>query len=283
MDLNKKEYQLLQRVVKTRQKVVAATPIWKRLHSAFELGVLSGSKLHFNLADLEKMREITGYKLSMDPLYVSAEGDRIALACVTHNEKLSRAPIFAMSINVARPNNLPIFTPDGFTSTPKNTALTIMNGELDMSRFNKIVLIENGSLFANWASLKLPEECADALLIYRGHGAGIKTTYNLLRARPATCVLYGFFDFDPAGLAMSLEVGCDRTILPANIAAIFEGDNFRRLNKEERFHRQWARKGQFLKDRCCKQLIPIVEVIENLKVALTQEALISLDIKLGVY
>lgn len=273
----------MQRVVKTRQKTVTATPLWRKLHVAFHLGIVNGNQLHFDIADLEKMREITRYKLSMDPLYMSAEGDRIALAGITQNEKLSRAPIFASNIHVARANNLPIFTLDGVSSTPNNAALTIMNGGLDLSRFNKVVLIENGSLFANWALLKLPEECADALLIYRGHGAGIQTTYNLLRARPTTCILYGFFDFDPAGLAMSMEAGCDRTILPKNIDEVIEDNKFRHLNKEEIFHRQWARKGQFLKGCSCKSLIPIIEMIEIYKVALTQESLINRDITLGVY
>ncbi|MES2822467.1 MAG: hypothetical protein V4732_02615 [Pseudomonadota bacterium] len=283
MKIGKRLYELLQRVVKTRQKTVELTSTWKVFHTEFNVGKIIANRLHFSVLDLEKIRELSLHKLSIDPLFTVAEGDRIALSGITHNEKLSRYQVFANNVHVARFANLPIKTPRGTTFTPGNTGLALMDGDFDLSFYESVVLIENGTVFANWSSLQLPMDCSESLLMYRGHGSGIRTTYKILKARPSTCKLFGFFDFDPAGLAMALSVGCNGIVLPDDIDEVLSDETLRRLNKIETFHKQWIKNSDYLNSNPSPHLTTIVEKIRKYEVALTQEMLVRRNIKLKMY
>jgi hypothetical protein len=96
-------------------------------------------------------------------------------------------------------------------------------------------------------------------------------------------MLFGFFDFDPAGVAMALSVGCNGIILPNDIDEVLSDETIRRLNKTDIFHKQWIKNADYLKNNSPPHLIPIIEKIEKYEVSLTQEMFVSRKVKLKLY
>lgn len=111
--------------------------------------------------------------------------------------------------------------------------------QLDLQQPASLLVVENLDMFYLCLALHrsgdqvLPQLCADALVVYRGHqhdAAAVRTLvrYFAARQRP-TCYLG---DFDPAGLNIALDLGCEHTLLPG-LALLQDRSYTERYNPEQ--------------------------------------------------
>lgn len=123
--------------------------------------------------------------------------------------------------------------------SPAELVLDVAVEQLDLQRPVSLLVVENLDMFYRCLQLHrsgeqvLPQLCADALVVYRGHqhdAAAVKALVGYFAAtqRP-TCYLG---DFDPAGLNIALDLGCEHTLLPG-LALLQDRSYTERYNPEQ--------------------------------------------------
>jgi hypothetical protein len=163
----------------------------------------------------------------------------------------------------------------GDAITPCGTLLSVTASELEISRIDTIVLVENGITARYWHKCRIPCELSKALMVYRGHDSQSKTVRQWLRQLPATVQKIGYFDFDPAGLGMAIDYQMDAILIPDPINdQLIKGIN----NKPEAHDNQLVKRpdlGQQLPETCHDMWQWMIG--KGRKCAVTQERLTVLD------
>ncbi len=283
MGFNKLQYTLMQKAIRKQLTMVKANKTWLEIYEKYCIGKLtSKNNLVFTINDLNIMRKIVDKHLSLDPLFDDLKGDRLSLSKRCKNEKINGTQVFGNYIQVAKPNNMPIHLFDGDAVTPKNTVLTLIDNTIDFKKHSSVLIIENGTNFINWSAIKLPIECDDSLIIYRGHGKSLKAVHNLLKEMPDNCTKYTFFDYDPSGIGMSLRMRADAMLIPKNYLDIHKNKSIMKLNKDSTHHKQWVIEGEYISKNSPEFLKQAIINMEKYDIALTQETIVSCEIDLVV-
>lgn len=90
---------------------------------------------------------------------------------------------------------------------------------LDLTRFNRLIVVENADCFYQLAAFRLNPQ-PDDLIVYRGHNHQAKGCKALKQrwletfGRNPAHPLIGFGDFDPAGLKIAISEGYQQLLLP---------------------------------------------------------------------
>jgi hypothetical protein len=102
-----------------------------------------------------------------------------------------------------------------------------------------VVVVENGDVMSHLHELRWPESLRDALFIYRGHTKDVNELKHLLKHKPPKQI-FGFYDFDPAGLLMGLEdsIGFEGLVLPDIDIIAMHPDLLRRITQSNVFFAQ---------------------------------------------
>jgi len=271
MDLSKKSYSAVQRILRNRSFKVPLNAIWKELHDELGVGSMSSTHLVLSADDHATLREWFSLEAGSDPLITTVSGDRLNTASLVRDEKWATESVFSgmMQVNVIS-GVVPIAQGDAIT--PPGTLLEVTADDLQTDRIDTVVLVENGIVARYWHKSQIPAELASALMVYRGHSAeNTKCVRRWIDQLPSPIKKVGYFDFDPAGLGIAIDYRMDAILIPDSLdERLIEGTN----NKPESHVLQLARRP----DLCVQLPASCFEVwtwmtTDNRKCAVTQERL----------
>lgn len=150
--------------------------------------------------------------------------------------------------NISRPKQGRVLVLQPKTSTiqlpilqqsPAELVLDVALEQLDLQQPSSLLVVENLDMFYlclekhRQGEQLLPECCAEALLVYRGHqhdAAAVKTLVEYFGASQRPTYYLG--DFDPAGLNIALDMDFDFMLLPS-LALLQNRSYSERYNPEQ--------------------------------------------------
>lgn len=293
---------------------VADNSINRQLTQLVNIGEVKGKRIILTQKDRIQLEKYFDHHLGQPIRHLSLDtADRLIAAKQSNEEKFARGSVFESLLNIARHQKpLPIieqlamFTPPGMViSTPLH--------HLDFEAITQIIVTENGQLLTHWSELIpcLPLHLQHALILYRGHGSNQNLLKTVLEQTPSHCEIVLFYDFDPAGLAMALELTRQHLneatrnvslLLPASliendlgtpvtplspINLIFE--SLISLSKPEIFHAQHTQlswlENQFAdmdKTDPVNKLAGMIGFMRQHQIAITQEHMVAHNMPLGI-
>ena len=235
----RKEFQAIKRALQQSKRSVRKSQVWMRICEEYDVGQIVGENILLSETDCKRLREIMIQTTNVDPLTEDINGDREAMAKKSRNEKLSGQSVFADQLQVARTGGKPIPFKTGHGVTPHGTLLSTTIENLDFKRIDAVLVIENGTTMLNWHRIKLPFECKDAIIVYRGHGNNLRDVMVLKQRLKAEAILYVYPDFDPKGVQIATELNCDAIVVHEDWLAFKPGNEFyEKCNKIETFRLQ---------------------------------------------
>jgi hypothetical protein len=137
------------------------------------------------------------------------------MADKNNDEKRAGKSVFGELLLFATTGSAEITVSGCRVSTPPGSILSVKPELLDREALRKtnVVLIENGSLMVEAHRIQFPDDWRDSVLLYRGHGENFAEASRIVSAQPAQNLAV-YFDFDPEGLEMALQVGRGTVLLP---------------------------------------------------------------------
>ncbi len=268
----------VQKLLRQGKNEVAKGERWEKLCSSLGIGQVKHKVIVFSDEDLVALRNRFTLLLNSNIYTFDFDTDRTTLAKKTANEKVGKKAVFSHLIQVARQNDLPIIINGQTTFTPSGSLTSTPIELLELPE--KVVLVENGETIIYWYDIRLPKECEDALIIYRGHGSAARKILDRLAESPTTLV-YAYCDFDPAGLMIASSLS-ENIIIPEDWESLTKSSDFlRKFNKRNCFIDQ-RKEMKLVRDKNIQALNPIIDHIEKHEIALTQECLTAHNFKLIV-
>ncbi len=206
--------------------------------------------------------------------------DRLAMAAQANDEKWATPPVFGQLALVARGFELPIPCIGGTAHTPAGTILGVKLEAIDVQILESVLVVENAALLVDWPAMLplLPEPCRNSLLIYRGHGQNLAALERWVQTLSKTVKVFGFFDFDPAGMQLAtsyLRHDTDALITP-NPERIRQWSS---LSQDKLFRRQRAILAKAISSSH-PAIRSAANLIEQHQLAITQEHLIARRVEL---
>lgn len=235
-EITRTEINVIQRFLQSGKHTASLNKTWRRIHLEEGIGRVIGKEIYFTSREIERLQQHVSVSTGIDALTAELSGDRMTMALKSSNEKLASRGVFKGLIKVAR-KGLAIPTLSGDAFTPPGTLLSVPGDAIDLSKIEKVVVIENGAVIRHWDDIQLPERCTGALFVYRGHSNDVSIVSDLVRRAGASGLeTYAFFDFDPAGLALAARSGCGYTLIPHDWDLLTANSEFvQRFNKPGAF------------------------------------------------
>lgn len=234
---NKRYLTAIMNAVRRNQDKITLTDTWRQIHQLYGVGTKLGtSALLLTAADHQTLLALVRKDMSLDPLEHSTaalEGDRLALAAISRNEKISGRAVGEGLVLVAHPSGR-VLLPSGEYQHPRGGTLNVQ--AIDLHGVEKVLLVENLSVMIAAHRYQLPVELQDVPMLFRGDRQWSPRAVSA--AREGISDLISFPDYDPQGLMNSLTAGASAVVVPApaTITRILEA----RLNKPADFDRQSA-------------------------------------------
>ncbi|HCE0605660.1 DUF7281 domain-containing protein [Pseudomonas aeruginosa] len=232
---NKRHLTAIMKAVRRNQDKITLTDTWRQIHELYGVGTKLGtSTLLLTTADHQTLLALVRKDMSLDPLRHSTaalEGDRLALAAISRNEKVSGRTVGEGLVLVAQPSGR-VLLPSGDYQHPRGGTLNVQAS--DLHGLERVLLVENLSVMLAAHRYQLPAELQDVPMLFRGDRQWSPKAVSA--ARVGITDLISFPDYDPQGLMNSLTAGASAVVVPApaTIARILEA----RLNKPADFDRQ---------------------------------------------
>lgn len=229
INLTRQEYKVIERLLVERPpRRKANKTLLKLVEQGFGTLVakhtITYSQKDFtDLAKVIDKLNIANDQTAPNPL--NATSNRLEVATYRADEKWSQAKIFAQQILIVGMNcPIPLLKPSSneaipnptqhavdlcerydMSATPIGVLPSVLPEFLDISRFEKLIIIENGQLMTHWWQWRdsLPANWQNSLLIYRGHGDNLAWLLSILSQLPTTCDVLLSFDIDLSGLRMT--------------------------------------------------------------------------------
>ncbi len=262
---NKRHLTAIMNAVRRNQDRVTLTDTWRQIHQDYDVGTMHGaSALLLTEADRRTLRALVKRDMSLDPLVHNTavlEGDRLALAAISRNEKVSGRAVGEGLVLVAHPSGK-VRLPFGDYQHPRGGTLNIQ--AVDLHGMAKVLLVENLSVLLAAHRYHLPSELQDVPMLFRGDRQWSPKAVST--AREGVAELISFPDYDPQGLMNSLTAGAAAIVVPtpATIAHILEC----RLNKPADFDKQ-AAAVEWLE----REGLPITADMLGRRLAISQESM----------
>jgi len=234
---NKRHLTAIMNAVRRNQDKITLTDTWRQIHQLYGVGTKLGtSALRLTAADHQTLLALVRKDMSLDPLEHSTaalEGERLALAAISRNEKISGRAVGEGLVLVAHPSGR-VLLPSGDYQHPRGGTLNVQAS--DLHGLERVLLVENLSVMLAAHRYQLPAELQDVPMLFRGDRQWSPKAVSA--AREGISDLISFPDYDPQGLMNSLTAGASAVVVPApaTIAHILEN----RLNKPADFDRQSA-------------------------------------------
>lgn len=187
--------------------------IGQQVIADYQCGQVNGNRLYFSPQDKSKLRQHIISEFGVDPFTSNKlPKSRTEIAKIHHNEKLSNTPISHDHILVNSPNGSIQLNQQNILLTnqhvPSAGLLCLASG-IQHINHNAIVVVENLEIMQICHQLALPDECQNALWLYRGDnktGARVNACYQLLKQFGQSKLIIAFTDMDPKGLEIALTL-----------------------------------------------------------------------------
>jgi len=272
----------VQKFLRQNKREVSAGKGWSALVEELGIGAKKGRKIIFNDKDLAILKSNFNKRVGGDILTFDFKQDRVKISEKLANEKIGTGDVFGNQLLLARGKELPIIIGGRQTFTPEGSLISTPVELVELSLYDKVLIVENGAIMTNWHKLSLPTECQDSLIIYRGHGTAAKGLVNNIKELKVG-VLHYYYDFDPTGLAMSLKAiqqGA-KALVPHNWQEIASTELFEQSNKRDVYIKQ-LKTLQRLEENHNGEFSDIIDYMRKHELAITQEALMSHETRLMV-
>lgn len=262
---NKRHLKAIMNAVRRNQDKITLTDTWRQIHELYGVGTKLGtSALLLTAADHQTLLALVRKDMSLDPLRHSTdalEGDRLVLAAISRNEKVSGRTVGEGLVLVAQPSGR-VLLPSGDYQHPRGGTLNVQAS--DLHGLERVLLVENLSVMLAAHRYQLPAELQGVPMLFRGDRQWSPKAVSA--ARVGITDLISFPDYDPQGLMNSLTAGASAVVVPApaTIARILEA----RLNKPADFDRQ-SSAVEWLERRGCS----IAADLLRRRLAISQESM----------
>lgn len=267
------EFQAVQRLLQSGKTSAQRNKTWTRLHEEIGVGSISGRLFLFDRDDLQRLRDYARSRFGLDPLFDSRSVSRLEMADKNNDEKRAGKSVFGELLLFATTGYAEINVSGRSVSTPPGSILSVKPELLDREALRKtnVVLIENGSLMVEAHKIQFPDDWRDSVLLYRGHGENLAEASRIVNAQPAQNLAV-YFDFDPEGLEMALQVGKGTVILP-DIESTFTSNRqvLNSVNQRGVFRRQNDALKRLKQLSLDEQWTEIIRSVEENELAIMQE------------
>lgn len=276
-----REFNLIQRFLRGGKDRVRLNATWQKLYDEEGIGVLTSGMLVFSPSDRASLVDWFKGRTGINPLVQgSIQGDRIDVAKISTNEKLSTNAVFSGEIRVAARQGVEILTINGPALTPPGSSLVIDISSLILND-TSVILVENGAVMRRINELVMAPAHLNSVFVYRGHNSDAEAVSKMVASNMAVKFI-GFYDFDPAGLMMAIEAGLDELFLPTFTDEMLKADILKKINQPNKF---WNQSDIFvrLKRNASDSLKEFVSLMEKYELAIMQEHLIAHNIPVSCH
>ena len=209
--------------------------------------------------------------------------NRFDLAKQIPDEKRGGFSVFGSLLNFSGNTNLPFKDGSSAIITP-NYVVSCKLEDIELSKITSLIVVENGTNIIRSRELIeiLPEKLKSSLILFKGYKDNAAQVNNLLESLSNDCGIYYFFDYDPSGLFMMINLGLRKKsylLVPERLSPEVIS-----LNKHSYFSRQnshmqsiYARRNELsfgLRQR--------IEEMQQKEYAITQENIVAHGLKLEV-
>lgn len=283
--LNSRQITQIKRVIHScLDEVPYHQQLWQRMHQEYGIGHKMASSLKLNALDRSRLSEIvtnlTGELLEpgdrKDSAGFQTRTERAASG--VFNEKAGSIGPMSQIIGCTVLRGDLYYRGECIKTFP-GIEYRLDHNELDIERYERIVLVENYDTFRTIDQINWPH--SDALIVYRGHDHAARAVNAMLRrTRPEQTVI-AFTDSDPAGVLIAL--GYEQV----NALLIPERQSWESLEKRSVFDRYTEQinvahpRLKRLRDSSLNsdQLVRYIDWIVR-GVAVSQESLIGMSVPL---
>lgn len=276
-----REFNLIQRFLRGGKDRVRLNATWQKLYDEEGIGVLTGGTLVFSPSDRASLVDWFKGKTGINPLVQgSIQGDRIDVAEISTNEKLSTNAVFSGEVRVAARQGVEILTINGPALTPPGSSLVIDIASLILNG-TSIIIVENGAVMRRINELVMAPTHVNSVFVYRGHNSDAEAVSKMV-ASNMDVEFIGFYDFDPAGLMMAIETGLDELVLPTFTDEMLKAGILEKFNQPNKF---WEQSAIFerLKRKAPDTLKEILSLMAKYELAIMQEHLIAHNIPVSCH
>jgi len=209
--------------------------------------------------------------------------NRFDLAKQIPDEKRGGFSVFGSLLNFSGNTNLPFKDGSSAIITP-NYVVSCKLEDIELSKITSLIVVENGTNIIRSRELIeiLPEKLMSSLILFKGYKDNAAQVNTLLESLSNDCGIYYFFDYDPSGLFMMINLGLRKKsylLVPERLSPEVIS-----LNKHSYFSRQnshmqsiYARRNELslgLRQR--------IEEMQQKEYAITQENIVAHGLKLEV-
>ncbi len=273
-DLTHKAYNVIQQVLRKGSIQVKCSGIWRTLHTEEGIGVAEGRKLCLTDNDRERLRTIVRHAVGADPMFDEIGGDRIEVAGQVKDEKWSSRAVFDKEVRVTRTGKA-VRTRLGNIGVPGGISINVPYDSICFEPGDTVVIVENGAAFRHWADYRVPNQIKDAVAVYRGHDVSIRHVVEMLKALPSHVQKVGFFDLDPAGLSIAINLGIEAVLIPDDPPFLIQD----KKNMQERYVAQVVAAAN-LDSRLPPDWVELWDWMKVHQVSISQESMLASDCQL---
>jgi hypothetical protein len=284
--INKALYQQIKHLLhKQLQQPLQPISIGKGLHHFLEewsIGYLVNSSkpsATLNSEHCQRLRALVISSIGCDPLTDNLPHTRLAMAKTSKEEKTAGNLVFSLYLQVA--SRGPIHLINGQAQTAPGTLLSLFDNAIDWSKYNNVIIVENGEASINWHLAKLPSHLDQALFVYRGHGIN-EQIFNRILNEVKHIQRIGFYDVDPSGLELAHQANTDEILVPKGWNTPTEPDsitidsqpNLVQSSNKQRFFTQYDKAIPYLNKTSISQL-PFFKWLVEHQISLSQEFILT--------
>lgn len=211
--MNPSTYNWIRRLVRSHSGSVGNSRIGRQVIEQYQCGRINGNQLIFSPQDKSDLRQRILSEFGVDPFITDAlPKSRSETAKIHRNEKLSNTPVSHDHVLINCPNGIiqlnrqQIDLANRFISS---AGILCLASAIDSIQHPAIVVVENLEIMQLCHRLALPDDCRNALWLYRGDhktGARINACYQLLQQFGTNKTVIAFTDMDPKGLEIALTL-----------------------------------------------------------------------------
>lgn len=232
--LSKADVGIIGTALKKRAERVDLTVAWQRLHDDFHIGRCVDRWLYLRRKDHRELSSLCVQLTGVDPVLGVSAGARTEVAAQAFDEKWGDGAVRDGGILVSALNS-DLLLDQGTQAVLPRVEYRVQVDDIQIESYESLVVIENLDAYKNCQSFCWPD-IGTALIVYRGHeGPEVRAVMKLLREQAGERPIYAFYDPDPAGLGMVMDLPyVTHAIVPPLDRAI------RKRRLQERFNRQLA-------------------------------------------
>lgn len=275
-DLTHKAYNAIQQVLRKGSIQVKYAGIWRTLHTEEGIGIAEGRKLCLTDKDRERLRTMVLHAVGADPMFDEIGGDRIEVAGQVKDEKWSSKAVFDREVRVTRAGKA-VRTRLGNIGIPGGISINVAYDSIRFEPGDTVVIVENGAAFCHWADYRVPDQIKDAVAVYRGHDVSMRHVMEMLKALPGYVQKIGFFDLDPAGLNIAINLGVETMLIPDDLLFLIQD----KKNMQERYTAQLVVAAN-LESRLPPGWLELWDWMKAHQVSISQESMLASDCQLRI-